>query len=77
MWNYGEEIWCNLEGRYTHIIASQAHRPPGEIYDQDICQLAILGTIYERNTPLPSHVDIIVEPDTESLFTIEVEHIYP
>lgn len=18
-WNYGKEIWCNLEGRYTHI----------------------------------------------------------
>ena len=22
VWNYGGEIWCNLEGRYTHIIAS-------------------------------------------------------
>ena len=29
VWNYGKEIWCNLEGRYTHILASQAHRPPG------------------------------------------------
>ena len=21
MWNYGAEIWCNLEGRYTTIVA--------------------------------------------------------
>ena len=20
-WKYGKEIWCNLEGRYTHFIA--------------------------------------------------------
>ena len=21
MWNHGAEIWCNLEGQYTHIVA--------------------------------------------------------
>ena len=21
MWNYGKEVWCNLEGRYMHIVA--------------------------------------------------------
>ena len=24
-WTYGKEVWCNLEGRYTHIIADLGH----------------------------------------------------
>ena len=25
VWKYGAEIWCNKEGRYTHIIADLTH----------------------------------------------------
>ena len=25
LWNYGKEIWCNLEGRYVHIVADLSH----------------------------------------------------
>ena len=25
VWNYGKEVWCNLEGRYMHIVADLAH----------------------------------------------------
>ena len=24
IWNYGKEVWCNLEGRYMHIVADLA-----------------------------------------------------
>ena len=24
-WNYGKEVWCNLEGQYTHIVADLTH----------------------------------------------------
>ena len=25
VWNYGKEVWCNLEGRYMHIVADLSH----------------------------------------------------
>ena len=25
LWKFGKEIWCNLEGRYMHIIADLRH----------------------------------------------------
>lgn len=25
IWNYGKEVWCNLEGRYIHIVADLSH----------------------------------------------------
>ena len=24
-WKYGDEAWCNLEGRYLHVVADLAH----------------------------------------------------
>ena len=24
VWKYGDEVWCNLEGRYLHVVASPA-----------------------------------------------------
>ena len=24
-WKYGEEVWCNLEGRYLHVVSNLAH----------------------------------------------------
>ena len=24
-WAYGKEVWCNLEGRYMHVIADLSH----------------------------------------------------
>ena len=24
-WTYGKEVWCNLEGRYMHIVADLSH----------------------------------------------------
>ena len=25
LWNFGLEKWCNLEGRYMHIVADLSH----------------------------------------------------
>lgn len=25
IWNFGKEVWCNLEGRYMHIVADLVH----------------------------------------------------
>ena len=25
IWNFGKEVWCNLEGRYMHIVADLSH----------------------------------------------------
>ena len=25
LWNYGKEVWCNLEGRFMHVVADLAH----------------------------------------------------
>ena len=27
VWAYGKEIWCNMEGRYTHIVADWTGTP--------------------------------------------------
>ena len=24
-WTWGKEVWCNLEGRYMHLIANLSH----------------------------------------------------
>ena len=30
-WVYGFEVWCNIEGRYTHIVADLSHQK-GEVF---------------------------------------------
>ena len=25
MWNYGKEVWCNLEGQYAALVADLNH----------------------------------------------------
>ena len=25
VWNYGDEAWCNLKGRYLHLVANLDH----------------------------------------------------
>ena len=25
IWNFGKEVWCNLEGRYMHIVSDVTH----------------------------------------------------
>ena len=46
-WNYGKEIWCNKQGRYTTIVAdlTQLVAP----YQMSLCNVAIMGTKYVRD----------------------------
>ena len=46
-WNYGVESWCNLEGRFVHLVANLSHQN-GQIFTQSICRVGIFGTIYQR-----------------------------
>jgi len=70
MWRYGKEAWCNLEGRYIHIIANLTHLAPP--YEMTICTFAVFGTQYVRNTTVPASLEITAG-DTK---TLEVEPIY-
>ena len=48
IWNYGKEIWCNLEGRYMHIVADLSHLA-GQGYEMQLCSVGIMGTQYVRD----------------------------
>ena len=43
IWNYGKEVWCNLEGRYMHIVADLSHLA-GTGYNIKLCTVGIMGT---------------------------------
>ena len=49
LWNYGIEIWCNLEGQFVTLVANLAHLN-GESYEMSICSLGVMGAEYIRNT---------------------------
>ena len=48
VWNYGRETWCNLEGRYMHIVADLSHLE-GHSYNMELCTVGIMGTQYIRD----------------------------
>ena len=50
MWNYGIEAWCNMEGQYMHIVADLKHLN-GQVYEQSICSVGIMGTEYLSSYP--------------------------
>ena len=55
VWNYGKESWCNLEGRYIHIVADlSGYTAIPNAADMGICNLGIMGTKYARLEPLLS-----------------------
>ena len=51
LWNYGAEIWCNLEGQYITMVADLAHLN-SQTYEMSICSLGVMGAKYDRATPL-------------------------
>lgn len=72
-WNFGKEIWCNLEGRYMHIVADLNHLS-GSTYSMELCSLGIMGTQYVRDEPVPETLQIFRE--SQSTETINILHIY-
>ena len=68
---FGAEIWCNLEGRYTHIIADYTDNID-YITSQYICSLGIMGTRYVRDTEIVDEIEL----STQDIITLEIPHIY-
>ena len=56
MWNYGAEIWCNLEGQYTTIVADLAILSGA--YEMSICNLGVMGTEYVRIGSVPTSISV-------------------
>ena len=56
-WNYGVEIWCNLEGQYVTLVADLADLS-GQSYEMSICSLGVMGAEYVRDTEIPSVIEV-------------------
>ena len=48
MWNYGAEVWCNLEGQFVTIVFDLTHLS-GQPYTMTICSLGLMGVEYKRD----------------------------
>ena len=70
LWNYGIEIWCNLEGQYVTMVADLAHLS-GQVYEMSICSLGVMGAEYDRASALITKYDVHYK-DT---LTISIENI--
>ena len=52
---FGKEVWCNLEGRYMSIVANFTDVDSTDTdYTISLCHVAVMGTEYIRNGSLPS-----------------------
>ena len=71
VWNYGKEVWCNLEGRYMHIVADFTHLI-GTNFNVNLCSVGIMGTQYIRADPLPETLEIY----NNVLTTLSIPNIY-
>ena len=71
VWKHGKEVWCNLEGRYMHIIADLNHLA-GDAYVMELCSVGIMGTQYVRDQTLPETLDIQKDGPT----SLTISHIY-
>ena len=72
-WAFGLEAWCNMEGRYTTIVAD--YEPYINSYSTitpSICNFAVLGTRYIRDTPTPE----VVQLELNEVKSIFVESIF-
>ena len=62
VWPSGQELWCNLEGQYMHMVADQSDQV-GSAADSDtvtMCQVGVYGTKYERTSgdPVPATIEV-------------------
>ena len=57
IWNYGKEVWCNLEGRFIHIVADLSHLE-GQGYSMELCTVGVMGTKYVRDQTLPETLEV-------------------
>ena len=55
-WNYGAEIWCNLEGQYISIVADLTDL--SGVYEMSICNLGVMGTEYDRDSIVQTSISL-------------------
>ena len=56
IWPFGAEHWCNLEGKYLHIVSDMSQYADQE-YNCSICSLGVIGTRYVREgEQLPAEI---------------------
>ena len=68
------ENWCNLEGRYMHMVADMSKSEPYALgsHEVSICSLGVFGTQYLRDGEIPSLVEV-KQGDSLKLY---IERIY-
>ena len=71
IWNYGKEVWCNLEGRYIHIVADLRHLE-GQDYNMELCSVGVMGTQYVREEAIPETLEI----QKDDLTSLTISNIY-
>ena len=71
-WTYGKEAWCNLQGRYTYIVAHLTHLVSiSALYNISLCQLGIMGTEYVRSQAPPTEVEL-AEKSTKVITIVHI-----
>lgn len=58
-WAFGKEAWCNMQGRYTTIVADYSHIM--DSYSEitpSICDFAVFGTRYIRDGSVPEQFEL-------------------
>ena len=71
VWNYGREVWCNMQGQYVFIVADLSHLR-GDYYKMSLCNLGIMGTRYVRDESFEESIEII----KGNSISILVPHVY-
>ena len=60
VWPFGKENWCNLEGRYMHMVADHSTVSAATGSDEvSVCSVGVYGTQYVRDgEAVPSSIEI-------------------
>ena len=63
IWPHGKENWCNLKGKFIHIVADLSHLS-SLTYEMSICYLGIYGTEYVRSETAPTQEITVIKDQT-------------
>ena len=70
------EVFCNKQGRYTTIVSDLnplvSRLTGGSQYEVQLCHLGIMGTQYERSTPMETNVKLLID-DEYTLYVKPIE----
>ena len=68
----GNEIECNLSGRYIHMVSDMSEEIGNE-YELSICSVGLIGEVpYRRDEPVPETIEVIKEDFPTTLYVQNV-----